>query len=1113
MKLFKKIAKRACLFTALILLFVACQPGASGAPNSGDSEEEIEKPSNQNENTETEEATITKDPETYGESSLPDLTESSSFAGQAYCNNEKGDAIFFNTDNTVLIKEKAGSSGIMQWKKYSLFSYTYDDAAKILTAKPKGLYFGDKLYTTVEGILSNALLGTKIEAIYEGYTNVIIPEEIINYRRQEYKNRLEKGTIKFNCSIGDDNSLILEDDIKDEEEYEYEQDDLDIELEYDEIYGYRISISKGSDELNNPFIFSVEDGVFTGADYKWVFEGSTATFKKIGNFSGKIDFDYGSCYLTLTEATDDIAWGIKSLANEKKEYELNKKKKDDSENHIEKYYPILKTINFDVIGSDGLIAYKNAQTYITDESETEWSKETLKLFNTSYVEGIYSNEECTRSVIGKEILDGIKVYVKLQKCSAQDYNLTVGNIDSSHYAEITISTEDEKLIDNPLTFEAIEDGMIVIQNPKKLEYFYIRNEKTKKEVKDSVIVIEVVKGDKIALYGDTFINKTSNWDYYKSPKISCVNDCYVYGNVMSLLSSTEELTDLSDKNGENITGTFCETFKDNIHIKNHPTKNIELPALFLNGHCYESMFSGCSSLTRAPELPAMSLEYFCYAEMFKDCIGLTQAPNLPATELAWACYKEMFSGCTSLTKAPELPATELPGGLISREGGDCYEGMFKDCTSLTKAPDLPATTLGCSCYKEMFSGCKNLTTAPELPATILAEYCYYQMFYGCIKLKTVPELPALTLAKDCYQGMFQNCISIEEAPSLPSKNLTSGCYAHMFMGCVSLIKAPELPATFFPTESNYYYDSGCYAYMFYGCKNLTKAPVLPATILAPYCYSSMFEGCLKLSYVKCLATDISADRCTDDWLKNVSIEGVFETPDEDIWTKGVDGIPEKWGKEICGLLLYIDVPYKTEHICLYRDNIHLGCIEIWSEDTSVICFNDKYVIPNTSYTYKCKIYSRTSNDELISQESNLGTFTPTTGEGEISISITGGKTSYDNKTGIVSIEELPVLNVSPASAKENVWFGIGFNYDSNGSYYYGYDKTEMKFYLYDQIRKNKLNSILGKTIKLCWGAEYQQSLGYSAWFYYTTNEFFGPSYGLPGSVTIPETLPEPQESL
>ena len=34
MKLFKKIAKRACLFTALILLFVACQPGASGAPNS-----------------------------------------------------------------------------------------------------------------------------------------------------------------------------------------------------------------------------------------------------------------------------------------------------------------------------------------------------------------------------------------------------------------------------------------------------------------------------------------------------------------------------------------------------------------------------------------------------------------------------------------------------------------------------------------------------------------------------------------------------------------------------------------------------------------------------------------------------------------------------------------------------------------------------------------------------------------------------------------------------------------------------------------------------------------------------------------------------------------------
>lgn len=615
MKLFKKIAKRACLFTALIFLFVACQPGASGLPNSGDSEEEIENPSNQNENTETEEATITKDPETYGESSLPDLTEASSFAGQAYCNNEKGDAIFFNTDNTVLIKEKAGSSDIMQWKKYSLFSYTYDDAAKILTAKPKGLYFGDKLYTTVEGILSNALLGTKIEAIYEGYTNVIIPEEIINYRRQEYKNRLEKGTIKFNCSIGDDNSLILEDDIKDEEEYEYEQDNIDIELEYDEIYGYRISISKGSDKLNNPFIFSVEDGVFTGADYKWVFEGSTATFKKLGNFSGKIDFDYGSCYLTLTEATDDIAWGIKSLANEKKEYELNKKKKDDSENHIEKYYPILKTINFDVIGSDGLVAYKNAQTYITDESETEWSKETLKLFNTSYVEGIYSNEECTRSVIGKEILDGIKVYVKLYNLTAQQYLSKVGIIQDDLNAKVTIISNTNDLIQNPLTLEALDKGYIWIKNPKGLEIFYIKNNKTKTTSNSSVIFIDVNKNDVVSLYGDN----TRYGGDLKETNINCDVDCYLYGNVMSLICSTKDTFDLNPEDFGEQSGTFEGLFKDNIHIKNHPSKEISLPATKLVRFCYSNMFEGCTELTKAPVLVAEELAYGCYESMFNEC--------------------------------------------------------------------------------------------------------------------------------------------------------------------------------------------------------------------------------------------------------------------------------------------------------------------------------------------------------------------------------------------------------------------------------------------------------------------------------------------------------------
>ena len=50
----------------------------------------------------------------------------------------------------------------------------------------------------------------------------------------------------------------------------------------------------------------------------------------------------------------------------------------------------------------------------------------------------------------------------------------------------------------------------------------------------------------------------------------------------------------------------------------------------------------------------------------------------------------MFTGCSSLTKAPELPATELKEG--------CYLNMFNECTSLIQAPELPATVLDNSCY-------------------------------------------------------------------------------------------------------------------------------------------------------------------------------------------------------------------------------------------------------------------------------------------------------------------------------------------------------------------------------------------------------------------------------
>ena len=141
-----------------------------------------------------------------------------------------------------------------------------------------------------------------------------------------------------------------------------------------------------------------------------------------------------------------------------------------------------------------------------------------------------------------------------------------------------------------------------------------------------------------------------------------------------------------------------------------------------------------------------------------------------------------------------------------------------------------------------------------------------------------------------FYGLFRGNTTLTDASDLllPATTLfpASSCYASMFNGCTSLTVAPALPAT---TLHEY-----CYSNMFNGCTSLISAPILPATTMQPDCYIEMFNGCTKLNNVTCLATDISADACTDDWLKGVAAKGTFTTPSTTGWTEGVSGIPSGW---------------------------------------------------------------------------------------------------------------------------------------------------------------------------------------------------------------------------
>ena len=249
---------------------------------------------------------------------------------------------------------------------------------------------------------------------------------------------------------------------------------------------------------------------------------------------------------------------------------------------------------------------------------------------------------------------------------------------------VSASFNKDELIE-PLALEAIDAGAITVTNPKTNMCYALNGGERIAVVSGEPI--NVSAGDVVQFYADGGASETN---------ILCDSDCYIYGNVMSLLSSGNfrNLTEITQD------GAFKCLFKGNGHIKNNSEKNILLPATTISSDVYYTMFEGCTSLTKAPALPATNLAPSCYCAMFYQCASLTEAPALPATNLAPNCYSNMFYGCASLASAPALPATTL--------AASCYRAMFYSCESLENAPELPAATLVDDCYYRMFTGCKKI---------------------------------------------------------------------------------------------------------------------------------------------------------------------------------------------------------------------------------------------------------------------------------------------------------------------------------------------------------------------------------------------------------------------
>lgn len=197
---------------------------------------------------------------------------------------------------------------------------------------------------------------------------------------------------------------------------------------------------------------------------------------------------------------------------------------------------------------------------------------------------------------------------------------------------------------------------------------------------ESGTTLNVEKGDVVQFKGDNATYASSILAYNSFSASTC--EFYLVGNIMSLINSTNfsGLTTLESAY------TFYSLFEDCTGLTD--ASSLSLPATTLSDNCYAYMFYGCSGLNDVIDPSELVFNNSYYNSSIDDIVAnFSVTPNLIATQLSNGCYQSMFEGCSSLTKAPVLIAETLTQ--------NCYSQMFKDCTSLNfidfRALDISAT--------------------------------------------------------------------------------------------------------------------------------------------------------------------------------------------------------------------------------------------------------------------------------------------------------------------------------------------------------------------------------------------------------------------------------------
>ena len=202
-------------------------------------------------------------------------------------------------------------------------------------------------------------------------------------------------------------------------------------------------------------------------------------------------------------------------------------------------------------------------------------------------------------------LSGLKGIVKLT-ATANDrtYSYTTTGdkefADSKYYLVKAKMQKNPVAYTEPLTLECNDSKgcLITVSNSSDLEYS--KDGGTTWIPYKSRITLDKI-GDKVSFRGTWSTRETGS---SSRTHFSCVGICYIYGNIMSLLSKEDYATMTELPYNE----TFQTLFQDNKDITHADGKNLVLPATTLRKNCYYQMFSGCTNFNYikclATDIPA-----------------------------------------------------------------------------------------------------------------------------------------------------------------------------------------------------------------------------------------------------------------------------------------------------------------------------------------------------------------------------------------------------------------------------------------------------------------------------------------------------------------------------